>query len=98
MYAAVRPRHGRFLAVYLLPRADAPHSRLGLAVPRRVGSAPVRNRIKRRLREIFRLHRHRLNPPHDVVVHVRPAAAQASFHELESEMLRAFAQGGRPRA
>lgn len=47
------------------------HARLGMAVPRRVGNAPRRNRIRRRIREAFRLVRAEL-PAIDLVVHVRP--------------------------
>ncbi len=49
-----------------------PHPRLGLSVPRRVGTAPVRNRIKRLLREAFRAHQHDLPVGYDLVIVVRP--------------------------
>ena len=48
------------------------HSRLGLAVPRAVGTAVRRNRIKRLLREGFRLMQHDLPQGLDMVVVVRP--------------------------
>ena len=47
------------------------HCRLGLAVSRRAGSAVVRNRIKRKLRESFRLSRRALPAAYDLVVSVR---------------------------
>src|SRR5687767_12364140 len=46
--------------------------RLGLSVPKRVGTAPRRNRIKRMLRESFRLMQHDLPRPYDLVIVVRP--------------------------
>ncbi|MGA2496115.1 MAG: ribonuclease P protein component [Tepidisphaeraceae bacterium] len=49
-----------------------PHPRLGLSVSRRVGCAAVRNRIKRLLREAFRLHQHDLPAGYDLVLIVRP--------------------------
>jgi ribonuclease P protein component len=49
-----------------------PHNRLGLSVPRRVGHAPARNRIKRLIREAFRLHQHDLPAGYDLIVAVRP--------------------------
>lgn len=64
------------------------HARLGMAVPRRVGSAPVRNRIRRRLREAFRHVRHDL-PPLDLVVHVRPHRPLLERAELEEIIRRA---------
>ena len=51
---------------------DEGHPRLGLAVPRRVGNAVVRNRIKRQLREAFRRRQHDLPRSYDVVIRVRP--------------------------
>lgn len=66
------------------------HPRLGLTVSRKYGGAVERNRVKRRLREIFRLHREILTAAIDVVVNVRAPAASASFGQLEKEFLRAF--------
>ena len=45
-------------------------SRLGLSIGKRVGNSVVRNRWKRAVREAFRLNRHRLHAPHDLVVSV----------------------------
>ena len=62
--------------LYILPTSQ-PYSRLGLAVSKRIGSAVVRNRVKRRLREVFRCHKYLLDPPCDVVIVARSAAARA---------------------
>jgi len=43
-------------------------SRLGLVVGRRAGNAPTRNRMKRLIREAFRLNKHLLTVGHDIVV------------------------------
>jgi ribonuclease P protein component len=60
-------------------------SRFGYAVPKRVGNAVVRNRVRRRLREILRLLP--LKEGFDVVITVRQDAAQASFQSLRTELL-----------
>jgi len=65
-------RHGAGpLLVYGRPNA-LDHPRLGLTVPRRVGNAVRRNRIKRLLREAFRLSQDELPRGYDFVVVVRP--------------------------
>jgi len=60
--------------------------RLGLAVAvRAAGSAVARNRIRRIIRESFRLHQ-RAIPPVDLVVSARPGAAGASGHTLHASL------------
>jgi ribonuclease P protein component len=77
-------RHGRsvstrFLVLYWFPRdEDEGEPRLGLAVPKAVGTAVVRNRIKRRLREIFRARSAELPQDHDYVLVVRPGLVEAA--------------------
>jgi ribonuclease P protein component len=64
--------------------SDAP--RLGLAVAlRAAGSAVERNRIRRIIRESFRLHQREI-PPLDLVVGARPAAAAASGRTLQASL------------
>ncbi|TVQ52397.1 MAG: ribonuclease P protein component [Phycisphaerales bacterium] len=67
--ANVRVRSGP-LFIGALPN-DRDHPRLGLIVSRRVGNAVVRNRVKRQLREAFRLSQHDLPTGYDLVVSVR---------------------------
>jgi ribonuclease P protein component len=78
-------RHGRsvstrFLVLYWFPREDGAEdgARLGLAVPKAVGTAVVRNRVKRRLREVFRARLPELPQHQDYVLVVRPGLAEAA--------------------
>lgn len=69
------------------PRLDLP--RFAVVASRRVGNAVVRNRQKRRLREIFRAHQDLFPPDVDLVVTLQPKGAEASFAELEQQFLAA---------
>jgi ribonuclease P protein component len=74
-------RHGRsvstrFLVLYWFPREDHGDSRLGLAVPRKVGGAVTRNRIRRQLKEIWR-ELESVPSASDYVLVVRPGLPEA---------------------
>ena len=60
------------------------HCRVGFAVGRQVGGAVVRNRVKRRLRELARALP--LVPGHDIVIAARPSSRSAGFAELRDAL------------
>ena len=74
------------LALYIR-RNGQKTNRLGLTVSTTVGRAVVRNRVRRRLREIYRLHEDALSPGCDVVVVARVRAASSDYHQLERSFL-----------
>ena len=89
-------RHGRsvstrYLVLYWFAREDdGAGARLGLAVPKAVGTAVVRNRVKRRLKEIFYARSEELPQNQDYVLVVRPGLAEAAEsrgHEWLTERL-----------
>ncbi len=86
---------GRHVQVFLLPATGtATKARLGISVPKRVGNSVVRNRVRRRLREIFRRSRAGLPPRAlSLVVNVRPSAAGAPFTELSEDFMLAVRRG-----
>ena len=65
-----------------------PGNRLGLTVGTKLGKAVKRNRIRRRLREAYRLHEDRFRTGVDLVVVARARAAFVPFRELERSLLR----------
>jgi ribonuclease P protein component len=77
---------GRFFSVHGLPNGLG-KPRLGLSVSGKVGTAVTRNGVRRRLKEIFRSSMCQLPGDLDLVISVRPAAAEASFEELNEEFL-----------
>ena len=57
-------------------------NRVGITVSKKLGGAVVRNRVRRRLREVYRLHEDRFLPGYDIVVVARSRAIDASFESL----------------
>ncbi len=104
VYKEGQRRSASLCTVFYRPNGLS-ETRLGITVPKRLGGAVVRNRIKRRLREIFRLHRQTLPGGWDVVLNPRQGAAKAPYPVLERELLRLFpgklpdasCEQGRPR-
>jgi ribonuclease P protein component len=69
---------------------DFGFNRLGVVVSSKVGKAIIRNRIKRVVREIFRLKRHMLNSACDIIIVARRIASEADYSALEKDLLEAF--------
>ena len=78
---------GRLFSVHALPNTLG-EPRLGLSVSKKVGTAVNRNKVRRRLKEMFRSSAKRLPRDLDFVISARPAAAEASFEELSEEFSR----------
>jgi len=77
---------GRFLTIVALPGAPGEVLRAAPICSKKVGGAVVRNRIKRRFREILRGAPWLEAVAGDLAVIAHPPAAQASFAELEGEL------------
>lgn len=85
-YRRGRRRRAAHLILYAHPN-DLGHPRLGITASRKVGKAAVRNRVKRRVREIYRRWSERSQlPALDLVVHVQPTASTIPFAELAGEL------------
>lgn len=63
------------------------HPRVGVVVPRHGRTTVDRNRLRRRLRELLRLHVLPVVPPADVIIRARDDAYTASFADLRSQLL-----------
>ena len=62
-------------------------NRVGITVSKKLGCAVVRNRVRRRLREVYRLNEHRFVPGWDIVVIARSRAISADFGKLTNAYL-----------
>lgn len=78
VYRQGRSASTRFLTLHWFPREDDPEGlpRLGLAVPKAVGSAVARNRVKRQLRETWQELGTTIPSGHDYVLAARPGIAE----------------------
>jgi ribonuclease P protein component len=70
------------LIVLIAARNEGAERRLAVTVSRTVGNAVIRNRVRRRIREIFRDAIHRVPAGWDLLLVARPKAADAEFHDL----------------
>jgi ribonuclease P protein component len=71
--------------IHVLP-TDRGISRLGLSVSSRVGRATIRNRIKRLIREFFRLNKFDLPPSSDILVSPRKGVSVKGYKDVEKEL------------
>jgi len=62
-------------------------SRLGVTVSKKLGGAVQRNRIRRRLKEIYRTNEDKLSPGYDVIIVARTRSRYAGYQEIESSVL-----------
>jgi len=85
-----------FLA-FVLVEEEGGGPKVGITVPRALGNAVARNRIKRRIREAVRSRLSLLSPQCRVVINPRRRALTAPFHELEQEIENLFLRSHGPR-
>ncbi len=69
-------------------KTKEPSYRVGFTVSKKVGNAVVRNRIRRRLKEIVRLRPELFSVGRDYIIIARTSAASSSYRELEKELER----------
>jgi ribonuclease P protein component len=79
---------GRFI------RTDLDHTRFGLATGRRLGGAVIRNRVRRRIREVLRAMAPSFQPGWDVLIIARPAIVGADHDALVGALGRVLGSGG----
>jgi ribonuclease P protein component len=89
-----RTRTHRLLVIHFVSNA-LDHDRFGISTGRRLGGAVVRNRVRRRIREVLRAAPSAGGVGRDILIVVRPSSSSASFAELRTalEDLLAAARG-----
>ena len=91
LYSKGKSCANAYLVVYCRKNHSG-RSRIGYTVSNKVGHAVVRNRIRRRLREIYRLNEDMLTSGVDIVVVARVRAAHVPYRRLEQAFLKLCAK------
>ncbi|MFI0348272.1 MAG: ribonuclease P protein component [Chthoniobacterales bacterium] len=80
--------HGALFRLACLSPSDVSPTQCGIITSRRVGGAVVRNKIKRRLRTLYRLDRNLIIPGLWIVIIAKSKASTASLADLRAEWVR----------
>ena len=69
-------------------------TRFGFITSKKVGKAHIRNRLRRQFREVIRVEMQNIKPGYDVVIVVSPKAVNATFLEIQKELLKQLKLNG----
>lgn len=92
VYETGRKQFSRYAVLFFVANG-LPHSRIGITATKKSGKANVRNRLKRWTREVYRRQREPLDidaQSLDIVINVKPNAADTSFQDYSRELTRAL--------
>ncbi len=86
MYRSAKSESDKYLVLYYRKNRGQ-ENHLGITVSKKVGTAVVRNRIRRLIKENYRLHEERIVKGYDLVIVARSKAANANFYQIQSSLL-----------
>ena len=86
VYKSGKSFANKYLVMYVLENGTD-SNRLGISVSKKVGNSVVRHRVKRLIKESYRLHEGIFNSGLDIVIVARPGAATVGYKEVESALL-----------
>ena len=89
MHRAGKRRSSSHFTVFFRANQLA-QSRFGFSIKKELGGAVVRNRIRRRVREIVRCHRQEIPAGWDIVIHPKKGVERQPFRALTADLLRAL--------
>jgi len=92
VYKTGRRLSSLFFTMYI-KKNELNFSRLGVSVSKKVGKSVVRNKIKRRIKEIVRLNYDYIKQGYDIVVSAKPSSVQLDFKAMEKELIGLMKRG-----
>ena len=87
VYRTGKSYANRYLIMYLAPAQEGCEGRIGISVSKKVGNSVVRHRVKRLIKESYRLNETRFRTGCDIVVVARKEAKGKNYSEIESALL-----------
>lgn len=87
VYRTGKSYANRYLVMYLATAQEGHDGRLGISVSKKVGNSVVRHRVKRLIKESYRLNENRFRTGCDIVVVARKDAKGRNYSEIESALL-----------
>lgn len=86
VYTSGRSYANKYLVIYTL-KNNSDRNRLGISVSKKVGNSVVRHRLKRLIKESYRLHEKMFNSGLDIVVIARKGSDACNYAGIESALL-----------
>ena len=84
-----KKRVGRLCIIFSLPN-ELGRKRLGIITSKKVGNAVARNRVKRKIREVFRQIKHHIEPALDIVIISGKDMVKLPYRVIEKELSKAL--------
>jgi len=72
--------------ILFIQKSENTFHRLGIVVKKEIGPATFRNRMKRYIREFFRLHKHQIKGSYDIILMVKKGCSINRYQETEEEL------------
>lgn len=94
VYRAGKSTANHQFVLYYKKKTDPPQLRVGISVSKKVGNAVVRNRIRRRVKEIVRLHLDRIEGEGDLIFIARKPVADMEYAEMKKSLLHVLKKAG----
>lgn len=92
VYRLGKSAANRQFVVYLLKNPQTAKMRVGVSASKKLGGAVVRNRLRRRIKEIIRLNADHIVPGYDLVIIARKPIVDMDYKEMEKSLLHALKQ------
>ena len=86
VYNTGNSKANKYLVMYV-SKNQLGINRVGISVSKKVGNSVVRHRLKRIIKEVFRLHQEVFNSGLDIVIVVRNSASLVGYHELDGAVM-----------